>query len=169
MRIRSLALIGLLLTTACGGSGGNEDSVVGFTAGVFSGATDYRLRSSNGDDSLCDHGLNRLYREDPLGYSIEPTGTTNGVTSFTVTKLGKGFRSGEVLSTDSSLRYVEELNEGPLPDAAGISCVGKNTVALTVIDVDTIDADQILTFSCGDGNVTTDCVFDQNARLGRAR
>ena len=164
-----LSVLTLMSTLiACGGGGGGETTSVGFTAGVFSGATNYQLRSSSSNGSgLCEQGLNRLYREDPLGYTIEATGTVNGVTSYTVTKLGKGFRSGEVISTDTTLSYDDELVSVPLPDADGVTCSGTNSYELTVLDTTTIDANQVLRFSCVDGEVTTDCVFDQSANLLR--
>ena len=160
----------LFFPSACGGGGGGSDSdvFVGFSEGTFAGATDYQLTSvsGTGGTSICNAGLDGLYRENPLGYRIAPSTETPNSGRLSVTKLGKGSPVGEVSASQQTLSYEENFGANQVP-GTNIFCAANNQVTLNVITSNRIDAVQSLTFSCTDSGGETLCNYEQNAVLAR--
>ena len=158
----------LLSQSACGGGGGGGDVFIGFSEGSFAGNTDYQLKtvSGAGGSQLCSQGLDGLYRENPLGYTIAKAGAGAAEGTLSVTKFGKGSPVGEVGPNDQTLHYEENFGANTVPGTA-IRCAASNKVTLSPITTNLIDAEQELTFNCTSGGLDTLCVFIQNASLTR--
>ena len=171
--ISTVLLAGLVCgLCSCGGGGGSSGAenfpAVGFSAGAFAGPTSYQLRSTDGPGGLaiCEAGLNGLYREDPLGYTIQPAADFASTGSLTVTKFGKGFELGTVNSQRTSFSSDERFEPTAIP-GTDIVCVAHNQVSLSSVTANRIDAKQILSFACGANGESTECVYDQSAILTR--
>lgn len=171
--ISTVLLAGLVCgLCSCGGGGGSSGAenlpAVGFSAGAFAGPTSYQLRSTDGPEGLaiCEAGLNGLYREDPLAYTIQPAADFATTGSLTVTKIGKGFAAGTVSSRVAAFSYAEHFEPTPIPGTDTV-CVADNNVSLSSVTVNRIDADQVLSFTCVRNGEATACVYDQSAVLAR--